>query len=644
MQFNEEILDEILMVWDMANDDDHHKMRQGRQSLISNFPQTISLSAFYILLDKLPELNVTLPLAHEISFLENEHGEVLVPISVGFALIFEMAQADLDEEESESSHYFLDSNPGIRFLAAATTRGNDGFEILVNDPCVLVRCMVAAASGNETSWYLEQLMDDPNGGLRKLLKDLFQINNSFSSDTSEISNTNNQKLSDCSCNDANIEEINMSTSDTFITDIGRFVRLKDPRAPWILDGYVPHFRQLKEGVWGTQPFNSFRGQEHRMEEILTGYVPDHFFFDYSHDTSMYPTVTFSMAFGDIAIYFRKHYKDADGYDPKDHYDDYLYCLDELIKNIPGTFSMEYKKRRFILASGFAPGSFDHGDLDSFDTNDPIIFARIDDKLNNGWELLDCGSTWEDVHEFFHDIWYPNEDKKNSEILTCLYTGGYGNPENKLGFALISDGKNVEMALPESRNEVYKNDVEAAITSRVVAYFDRTWNEKPFETSARDILEFMTYNWAMLIELSEPQSSWEEAKSELIKTLQSEAGNPEYVPTFYKIESKRLEEIDLRNKRRFQPDNPELPVDLACWCDPDENQSYMLFYNCDEGTFYRLEGQWIKKYKSDDWDFDLEGLITIYVLPTFIEVYDRAEAKNEVLPISEVIKFQSIELE
>jgi hypothetical protein len=94
---------------------------------------------------------------------------------------------------------------------------------------------------------------------------------------------------------------------------------------------------------------------------------------------------------------------------------------------------------------------------------------------------------------------------------------------------------------------------------------------------------------------------------------------------------------------FTPDKPELPVDLACWCDPDTSQSYMLFYNCDEGTFYRHEEKWIKKNREDNWDFDLDGLITIYVGPAFIPVYDKAEADNAVLPIEEVVKYESISL-
>ena len=92
---------------------------------------------------------------------------------------------------------------------------------------------------------------------------------------------------------------------------------------------------------------------------------------------------------------------------------------------------------------------------------------------------------------------------------------------------------------------------------------------------------------------------------------------------------------------FSPDKPENATDLICHCDPDTEQSYVLIYSCDEGDFYRQAGQWKEISDDADWEFNLDGLIVVYVGPAFIPVYDKAEADNAVLPIEEVVKYESV---
>ena len=95
---------------------------------------------------------------------------------------------------------------------------------------------------------------------------------------------------------------------------------------------------------------------------------------------------------------------------------------------------------------------------------------------------------------------------------------------------------------------------------------------------------------------------------------------------------------------FTPDKPEFPQDLICHCDPDMNQVAILTYQSDDGLFYRDNSEWKEISKEDDWEFDFDGLIIVYVYPAFISVYDEAEEKDLALPIEEVVKYESVRLE
>ena len=94
---------------------------------------------------------------------------------------------------------------------------------------------------------------------------------------------------------------------------------------------------------------------------------------------------------------------------------------------------------------------------------------------------------------------------------------------------------------------------------------------------------------------------------------------------------------------FSPNKPELPTDLICWCDTDINQAALLIYTSDEGDFYRNENIWKEISPDSDWEFDFDGLITVCVDPSFIPIYDKAEADNSELPIEEVVKYESVKL-
>lgn len=92
---------------------------------------------------------------------------------------------------------------------------------------------------------------------------------------------------------------------------------------------------------------------------------------------------------------------------------------------------------------------------------------------------------------------------------------------------------------------------------------------------------------------------------------------------------------------FTPESPEFPEDLFCFCDPDADEAVVLMYESDDGLFYRDKGEWKEITEEDDWEFDLDGLIVVYVDPAFIQVYDQADAEDLVIPVEDVVEYESV---
>lgn len=93
---------------------------------------------------------------------------------------------------------------------------------------------------------------------------------------------------------------------------------------------------------------------------------------------------------------------------------------------------------------------------------------------------------------------------------------------------------------------------------------------------------------------------------------------------------------------FSPNKPSSAEDLMVFCDGDLDEVVIFLYDADEdGMFYRYEGDW-KQILSpeDEYDINLDDLILIYVDPAFISVYDEAEELDEIIPVSEVLEYES----
>lgn len=97
---------------------------------------------------------------------------------------------------------------------------------------------------------------------------------------------------------------------------------------------------------------------------------------------------------------------------------------------------------------------------------------------------------------------------------------------------------------------------------------------------------------------------------------------------------------------FSPEKPKNPDDLMVFCDPEADEIVIFMYDAgDEGLFYRYQGQWKEILgPEDEYELNLDDLSLIYVNPKFISVYDEAEEFDEIIPISEVMEYESIDID
>jgi hypothetical protein len=97
---------------------------------------------------------------------------------------------------------------------------------------------------------------------------------------------------------------------------------------------------------------------------------------------------------------------------------------------------------------------------------------------------------------------------------------------------------------------------------------------------------------------------------------------------------------------FSPNRPENSDDLMVFCDVEEDDIVIFIYDSgEEGLFYRYLGEWREMLgPEDDYSIDLDDLSLIYVTPDFIPVFDEAEELEEIIPISEVLEYKSVDID
>jgi len=411
MAENENMIEEIHTFWRMAKQDDHHARRQGLSSFLNEIEGHFSLSELTEFLAT--ELDVVLPMRDHIASLEERHGVVLLPIGPAIAMIAEATDQIIREFASHA-------NPGFRYLAAATTSSGEIHDLLVSDPCALVRCMVAAKTHDHTEWYLQILYaSEPFSEVLEFVDSLLNVSESISNSQAEkqMNGFKNYhahveflRLKHCPCTGERLDQVTFSS---------RFAHLDHIRTPEFVPYFTPYLRQFKPYIWGTQPFIDSSGffDADRAITKLTHAVPDHYYFDYSNSGDKWNVyevggtfdVRFTCAMGDVAFFFRKTAQITGDtqFINGDEYHEYLYHLNDILKNIPGEYSTGYKRRKYLLISGYQ----DHEILMSeFVSNfSPVLFERRAGNLESDyWSAVDLGNnfktdnTWEDIFRFFRE--------------------------------------------------------------------------------------------------------------------------------------------------------------------------------------------------------------------------------------------------
>ena len=411
MSEDENVIEKVHTYWEMAIQDDHHASRQGLASLRSEIEGHLSLTDFTEFLKT--ELDVVLPMRDHIASLEERHGVVLLPMGPAIAMIAEATDQIIREFASHA-------NPGFRYLAAATTNSGEIHDLLVSDPCALVRCMVAAKTYDHTEWYLQILYaSEPFSEVLEFVDSLLDVSESISNSQEEKqmnafknyhAHVEFLRLKHCPCTGERLDQVTFSS---------RFAHLDHIRTPEFVPDFAPCLRQFKPYIWGTQPLSNSSGEFDLDSAIvkLTRAVPDHYYFDYSNPENKWWVneiggtfdIRFTYARGDVAFFFRKTAQITG--DPQfisgDGYHEYLEGLNEVLKNIPGEFSTAYKRRKYLIVGGYQ----DHEMLlGGFASNaGPVLFARKDDNINNDyWRSVDlgnsydAGNSWEDIYKFLRE--------------------------------------------------------------------------------------------------------------------------------------------------------------------------------------------------------------------------------------------------
>jgi len=90
---------------------------------------------------------------------------------------------------------------------------------------------------------------------------------------------------------------------------------------------------------------------------------------------------------------------------------------------------------------------------------------------------------------------------------------------------------------------------------------------------------------------------------------------------------------------FSAENPENIEDLYALIDTELDEVVVIIYESDKGTFYQHKNQWMELSDEDD-HFDFDGLMVIYVDPSFISVYAEAKGSSKAIGMDELKKYMA----
>lgn len=89
---------------------------------------------------------------------------------------------------------------------------------------------------------------------------------------------------------------------------------------------------------------------------------------------------------------------------------------------------------------------------------------------------------------------------------------------------------------------------------------------------------------------------------------------------------------------FTPEKPAKPTDLYCLLDDEYDEAYTIMYECDEGEFYRHNGEWMEM--TEDQVEDFNNLNVIFVTPAFTPVFDEAESEDLAIGKEDVKQYEA----
>lgn len=382
--------------WNLAtHDGDDNLVKQGLYCLGQIDTTTVQLNEFYEYVKS--SFDISLPLNAQINWLTEGHLGLQIPIGPALAVLAK-EKINLDDA--------FHPNAGMRALAAMMSSDANIHLQLAYDPCVLVRCVIAALYRFNSEIIFDELCNDPYQVVRDIITEIHEIDTDSVIEEWQDSQFFNQVLGieHCPCS--------TDTAENFETLYRNFTEFA---LPSLDDEFMQKIRDVNPCHWSTQAF-PIPMDDYLMTTIdyLKRPIPDQVSICHAgHGVNSY-ALTFRYALGGLAILAQTGWGGAYGDKESDNerWQDLLDNLDPLIEMNPYLPSDGYFERDFILINSDFRGLEYKGDLDqsseeqlnSLNQSIPIVLARN----TNDWEPVPGLDSWEEIYDFFRNIWFKKD--------------------------------------------------------------------------------------------------------------------------------------------------------------------------------------------------------------------------------------------
>jgi hypothetical protein len=215
----------------------------------------------------------------------------------------------------------------------------------------------------------------------------------------------------------------------------------------------------------------------------------------------------------------------------------------------------------------------------------------------------------------------------------IYSLNTSNSDRKFSFVVRTDGQKHEIAFADHMDPDSKLSMSQAVGARFAAAMRGRWRTRP-----GTLLDGITYNMMYVHEEGSGIRCFDRdaTRIEIAKILRR---NDPLFNASLKFSRIALPKA-LLEKATFTPENPEVPQDLYCAWSVDNGEAYFLIFRTEEDDYWRLNGEWIQFREEDGYELDFDSTSTIYVNPTFIEVWDKYEKEDLALMVDEIRLYES----